>query len=196
MSALSTRRPLAQAAVAVLTACTATALTVLPAAAHVNDASDPVPAVGAFGPAAHGALLPASHASVPRLAVAQGADAYLPVRYDCSTNLRIKAQRLTSQQLRNTCASLLGQDTYFHKVVKDGGNPVAGDKNTSLEVIVFDSKSEYQRLGGYYYGANTESGGEYKEGDPSASGNQARFITYRDGSAQSFTIKNLNHEYT
>ncbi|MFG2818676.1 collagenase [Kitasatospora sp. NPDC048365] len=135
-------------------------------------------------------------AVVPASASAQGADAYLPVNYTCSSTLRIKAQQMTTTQLQSTCRSLAGQDAYFHNVVKDTGQPVANDRNTSLEVVVFSSGSEYRRLAGYLYGANTGAGGQYMEGDPSAYGNQARFVTYRDDTASTFTIKNLNHEYT
>ncbi|NEE46049.1 hypothetical protein G3M55_15670, partial [Streptomyces sp. SID8455] len=66
----------------------------------------------------------------------------------------------------------------------------------SLEVVVFNSSSEYRRLAGSLYGVSTNNGGVYLEGNPSAPGNQARFIAYRDETASTFTVKNLNHEYT
>ncbi|GAA4880605.1 hypothetical protein GCM10023235_71090 [Kitasatospora terrestris] len=69
----------------------------------------------------------------------------------------------------------------------DTGQPVADDRNTSLEVVVFSSGSEDRRLAGYLYGANTDAGGQYLEGDPSAYGNQARFVTYRDDIASTCT---------
>ncbi|MER5867603.1 collagenase [Kitasatospora sp. NPDC002040] len=191
MSAVSARRSLVKAAVAVLALSAAPALVVAPASARTASSA----AVPAFaGPA--GPALPAVRTAAPAPAAAQGADAYLPVSYTCSSALRIKAQRMTTQQLQAICTSLAGQDAYFHQVVKDSGKPVAYDVNTQLEVDVFDSRSEYVRLAGYLFGANTSGGGVYMEGNPAVSGNQARFVTYRDDTLSAFTIKNLNHEYT
>ncbi|MFJ1764757.1 collagenase [Amycolatopsis sp. NPDC088138] len=119
----------------------------------------------------------------------------LPVTKSCTSSLRIRAQRMTAAQLSATCSSLTGQDTYFHQLVKDSG-PVAGDRNTSLEVDVFDSRADYQYYAPSMFGISTDNGGVYLEGDPSAAGNQPRFVAYRDDSKSSFEIKNLNHEYT
>ncbi|WP_240450276.1 collagenase, partial [Streptomyces sp. S1] len=138
----------------------------------------------------------AVRSGAPTQVSAQAADSALPINHTCSSSLRIRAQRMSAQQLKATCDSLTGQDAYFHNVVKSNGQPVANDRNTTLEVVVFDSKSEYQRLGYSLYRIPTNNGGVYQEGEPSASGNQARFIAFRDTTVQSFTIKNLNHEYT
>ncbi|KOV84607.1 collagenase [Nocardia sp. NRRL S-836] len=120
----------------------------------------------------------------------------LPINHSCSTSLRIRAQQMTSTELSQTCASLLQQDTYFHSVVTDPG-PVSGDRNTSLEVVVYDSSTDYQTYAGVMWGIDTNNGGMYLEGDPSAVGNQARFIAYEaEWLRPTFAIWNLNHEYT
>ncbi|MBD3931817.1 collagenase [Streptomyces chumphonensis] len=120
----------------------------------------------------------------------------LVVRHTCSAGLRIRAQQMSPAQLADTCGSLADQDAYFHGIAKDGG-PVAGDRNTSLEVVVYDSSTDYRTYAGATWGIDTNNGGMYLEGDPSAAGNQARFIAYEaEWVRPSFEIWNLNHEYT
>ncbi|GGS53999.1 collagenase [Actinokineospora fastidiosa] len=120
----------------------------------------------------------------------------LPINYTCASTLRIRAQEMTASQLSQTCASLLNQDAYFHSVARDPG-PVSGDRNTSLEVVVYNSSTDYRTYAGAHWGIDTNNGGMYLEGDPSASGNQARFIAYEaEWLRPTFAIWNLNHEYT
>lgn len=122
--------------------------------------------------------------------------AVLPVEYTCSDSIRIVAQQMTSADLTKACTSLKGQDAYFHEVARDSG-PVADDHNTTIEVVVFDSSTDYQTYAGAIYGIDTNNGGMYLEGDPSAAGNQPRFIAYEaEWVRPDFQIWNLNHEYT
>ncbi|MFD7984810.1 collagenase [Kitasatospora indigofera] len=207
-SDISFRRTLVQAAVSLLAMCAATAVLAVPASAvtgttTVAGTSGPAGPAGAQAPTgsaphpgAPGAVPLPARAGVAGPVATQAADATLPVNHTCSSTLRIRAQRMTAQDLKNTCDSLAGQDTYFHSVVKDSGQPVRDDRNTSLEVVVFDSRAEYVRLAGSLYGVSTDNGGVYLEGNPAAAGNQARFVAYRDENAQTFAVVNLNHEYT
>lgn len=122
--------------------------------------------------------------------------AALPVRHDCSASLRIRAQEMSAAQLASTCASLAGQDAFFHGIARDEG-PVAGDLNTRLEVVVYNSSDDYGTYAGAMFGIDTNNGGMYLEGDPSAAGNQPRFIAYEaEWLRPDFQIWNLNHEYT
>lgn len=195
MSAIPSRRRLRRTAVSLLTVSAATVSVIVPASASTPaPATAPVPQSAAFSPAPPASSL-AVRSTAPSWVAPQAADD-LPVNHNCSSSLRIRAQRMTTQQLTATCSSLAGQDAYFHNVVKSNGQPVTGDKNSTLEVVVFDSSSEYRRLAGSLYGVPTDNGGVYLEGNPSASGNQARFIAFRDEGISAFTIKNLNHEYT
>ncbi|WP_406456447.1 collagenase [Streptomyces sp. NBC_00876] len=122
--------------------------------------------------------------------------AVLPVEYTCSDSIRILAQQMSSSDLSKACTSLKGQDAYFHEIARDSG-PVADDNNTTIEVVVFDSSTDYQTYAGAIYGIDTNNGGMYLEGDPSAAGNQPRFIAYEaEWERPDFQIWNLNHEYT
>ena len=61
---------------------------------------------------------------------------------------RIRAQEMTAAELDvGRARSLLSQDAYFHGVVADPG-PVANDCNTDLEVVVFNSSTDYQTYAG------------------------------------------------
>ncbi|MGW4810108.1 M9 family metallopeptidase [Kitasatospora cineracea] len=122
--------------------------------------------------------------------------AVLTVNYTCSPSIRIIAQALTADQLTTACTSLKGQDAYFHSVVRDTG-AVANDNNSTIEVVVFHSSSDYQTYAGTIFGISTDNGGMYLEGDPAAAGNQPRFIAYEaEWVRPAFQIWNLNHEYT
>ncbi|MFE6099619.1 collagenase [Streptomyces laurentii] len=123
-------------------------------------------------------------------------NAVLTVTYPCSSSITIKAQQMTSSELSSSCSSLRDQDAYFHSAVRDNG-PVANDKNSTIEVVVFDSSTDYQTYAGAMYGIDTNNGGMYLEGNPAAAGNQPRFIAYEaEWVRPSFQIWNLNHEYT
>ena len=122
--------------------------------------------------------------------------AALPISYTCSASIKIRAQDISQANLSAACESLKGQDAYFHSVVKDSG-PVANDKNATIEVNVFHSSADYQTYAGAIFGIDTNNGGMYLEGDPSATGNQPRFIAYEaEWERPTFAIWNLNHEYT
>lgn len=124
------------------------------------------------------------------------ADAVLVTEHDCSSSITIRAQEISADQLAASCSSLLAQDRYFHAVAKDPG-PVPNDVNSSVEVVVFDSSSDYQSYAGAIFGIDTNNGGMYLEGDPSAADNVARFIAYEaEWLRPAFAVWNLNHEYT
>ncbi|MFE9487770.1 M9 family metallopeptidase [Streptomyces sp. NPDC006641] len=122
--------------------------------------------------------------------------AVLPVNYTCSDSIHILAQQMSTEDLAASCTSLRNQDAYFHEVVRDNG-AVADDRNNTIEVVVFDSSTDYQTYAGAIYGIDTNNGGMYLEGDPAAAGNQPRFIAYEaEWVRPEFQIWNLNHEYT
>ncbi|MFB9307943.1 microbial collagenase [Agromyces hippuratus] len=124
------------------------------------------------------------------------ADAVLVTEHDCSSSITIRAQEISAEQLAASCSSLLAQDQYFHAVANDPG-PVPNDVNSTIEVVVFDSSSDYQSYAGAIFGIDTNNGGMYLEGDPSAADNVARFIAYEaEWLRPAFAVWNLNHEYT
>lgn len=122
--------------------------------------------------------------------------AVLPVKYTCSDSITIRAQDMTEAELEASCSSLRAQDAYFHEVARDNG-AVADDNNKTIEVVAFDSSTDYQTYAGVIFGIDTNNGGMYLEGDPKAEGNQPRFIAYEaEWARPDFQIWNLNHEYT
>ncbi|MGW6915201.1 collagenase [Kitasatospora sp. NPDC054939] len=120
----------------------------------------------------------------------------LTVAHTCSPSIRIAAQQMTAENLAATCTSLLNQDAYFHAVAKDSG-PVADDRNSTIEVVVFDTKFDYGVFAAAIFGIRTDNGGMYLEGNPATPGNLPRFLAYEATWLRpAFEIWNLNHEYT
>lgn len=124
------------------------------------------------------------------------ADAVLKTSYTCSPSLRIRAQDMTTEQLQSSCAILQKEESYFHDMLQTNRTPVANDRNTTLELVVFDDYANYSKYASVIYDIDTNNGGMYLEGDPSVSGNQARFIAHEASWLRpAFTVWNLEHEY-
>jgi len=124
------------------------------------------------------------------------ADVVLKYSYTCSPTLRIRAQDMTTAQMQDSCAILGKEEAYFHEMLQTNKKPVANDLNTSLELVVFDDYTNYSKYASVIYGISTDNGGMYLEGDPSAAGNQARFIAHEASWLRpTFSVWNLQHEY-
>jgi microbial collagenase len=124
------------------------------------------------------------------------ADAVLKVSHTCSPTLRIRAQEMTLPQLQEACAILAREENYAHEMLQTKRVPVANDRNTTLELVVFDDYANYGKYASVIYDIDTNNGGMYLEGDPSAIGNQARFIAHEASWLRpAFSVWNLEHEY-
>lgn len=126
----------------------------------------------------------------------QLANAVLPVSYNCSPTLRLRAQEMSNAQVQEVCSTLAAQENYSHTMLQTNRVPVAHDNNTALELVVFDDYTNYNKYAGVIYGISTDNGGMYLEGDPSQVGNQARFIAHEASWLRpTFKVWNLEHEY-
>lgn len=124
------------------------------------------------------------------------ADAVLKNSYTCSPTIRIRAQEMTTAQMQQSCNLLATEENYFHTMLKTQRKPLAGDNNASLELVVFDDYTSYDKYAGAIYGISTDNGGMYLEGDPSSPTNQARFIAHEASWLRpTFSVWNLEHEY-
>ncbi|MGW2254210.1 collagenase [Kitasatospora sp. NPDC001660] len=123
--------------------------------------------------------------------------AALPVSDTCDATHTIRAQDLTAADLAAVCASLQKQDPFVHDLVKDSG-PIAGQYESTLQLVNFASPADYQTYAGPIYGIDTNNGGMTLTGDPANPANQPLSITYRHPTDNGFTARvwNLNHEYT
>ncbi|TQV89526.1 M9 family metallopeptidase [Aliikangiella coralliicola] len=120
----------------------------------------------------------------------------LPITHHCSDSLTVRAQDLTGQQLTQICDDLSSQETYFHQKLATGMTPVADDNNRFLELVIYDSSSEYKKYSGIIFGNSTDNGGQYLEGDPSKVGNIPRFFAHEaEWLLPEFAVWNLTHEY-
>jgi microbial collagenase len=124
------------------------------------------------------------------------ANAVLKVSHTCSPTLRIRAQEMTFAQLQEACGILAREEAYAHEMLQTNRVPVANDRNAALELVVFDDYANYGKYASVIYDIDTNNGGMYLEGDPSATGNQARFIAHEASWLRpAFSVWNLEHEY-
>ncbi|MEV6738092.1 collagenase [Streptomyces sp. NPDC051104] len=125
------------------------------------------------------------------------AKAALPVTHTCDATHTIRAQALTAADLDATCASLTGQDPYFHTLVKDEG-PIPGQYESTVQLVVSADRADYRTYAGAIFGVSTDNGGITLVGDPADPRNQPLSIMYQKGYDDGFTARiwNLNHEYT
>lgn len=120
----------------------------------------------------------------------------LAFNYKCSDSLKIRAQDLYNDQAAWICEVLGNQESNFHAILGSGYQPVADDNNEALELVIFNSSSDYQTYAGQFFGIATNNGGMYLEGAPINEKNQARFIAYEAAWMQpNFHVWNLQHEY-
>jgi microbial collagenase len=117
--------------------------------------------------------------------------------HDCSSSLRLRAMALSASEVQYVCTQMAGLSSYFHQRLQTGGQPLPGDLNTRLEMVIFDSNDDYTGYADALFGIDTNNGGIYIEGNPAQPGNQARFFAYEVGSSgsASWEIWNLHHEY-
>lgn len=123
--------------------------------------------------------------------------AVLPVTRHCDANVTVRAQALTAADLDAACASVLGQDAWFRSVVKAGG-AIPGQYASTVQLVVFASRADYQTYAGAMYGISTDNGGMTLGGDPSDPANKPMSVTYQKNHDDGFPARiwNLNHEYT
>ncbi|MGR5129093.1 collagenase [Photobacterium swingsii] len=119
----------------------------------------------------------------------------MPFTYPCDGPAIVRAQKMDQSQALEVCATLNEKEADFHQIVNSNGVPVADDHNDNVEVIVFDSNSDYVTYSSFLFGNTTNNGGQYLEGNPSNPDNKARFVAYRNEYADGFSILNLEHEY-
>lgn len=121
----------------------------------------------------------------------------LSKNYVCpDSSVHLRTQELNQDQANQSCNLLANEKPYFMSMVGSSGKPVSNDNNTSLEVVVFSSNADYDKYSPILFGNSTDNGGIYLEGDPSAAGNQARFIAFEATWLRpTFQVWNLGHEY-
>ncbi|TFH90293.1 collagenase [Vibrio ouci] len=114
----------------------------------------------------------------------------------CSPTIRILSQNMTQEQHKAACDKMGYEESYFHRRLETGNEPVADDHNTQLQVNIFDSSDDYGKYAGPIFGIDTNNGGMYLEGDPATPGNVPNFVAYEASYANpGHFVWNLEHEY-
>jgi microbial collagenase len=122
--------------------------------------------------------------------------AALPITHACDATHTIQAQSLTAADLDAACASVLGQDAYFHNLVRDDG-AIPGQYLSTIRLAVFAGPTDYRTYAGAIYGISTDNGGMTLIGDPSDPANKPLSVMYQkqQDTGHAARIWNLNHEY-
>ncbi|MEU3991069.1 collagenase [Streptomyces platensis] len=123
--------------------------------------------------------------------------AALPTTHSCDATHTVKAQSLTPEELDATCASVLAQGAYVQNLVKNSG-PIPGQYESTIDLVVFGSRKDYQTYAGAIFGVDTNNGGITMIGDPTKPDNKPMSIMYQRSDDNGFPARiwNLNHEYT
>ncbi|MBV2154013.1 collagenase [Kitasatospora sp. SUK 42] len=121
--------------------------------------------------------------------------AVLPNQLVCD-NRTIQTEALSPADLSAVCASLRGEDTFFHNLVKDNG-PIPGQYDKTITLAVFANQADYLTYSWAIFGNSTDNGGQTVM-DPTDPNNQAVSVMYQKSWNDGFTgnVWNLNHEYT
>lgn len=120
----------------------------------------------------------------------------LPHQHSCHSGLIIRYRSIKTEQLQQLCQQMMAQEDDFHRLLQTGGEAVANDNNTRLEVIIFDDYSDYNLFGALHFNIRTNNGGMYLEGTPSDPDNQARFFAFQKfWQPEPLAVWNLEHEY-
>nr|WP_232246461.1 collagenase [Kitasatospora mediocidica] len=75
----------------------------------------------------------------------------------------IATESLSPADLAAVCASLRGEDVFFHNMVKDNG-PVPGQYDKNVTMAVFSNNADYLTYSWAIYGNSTNNGGETPDG--------------------------------
>jgi len=119
-----------------------------------------------------------------------------PIKHVCSDSLFIRTQKMTKDQLEDSCKQLISQEAVFHEKLATNKEPAANDFNDKLRVIVFHNASEYNKYGQLVFDISTNNGGMYIEGTTQDPDNLATFYSYEHFWVRpKFQVWNLNHEY-
>ncbi|MFJ6140248.1 collagenase [Kitasatospora sp. NPDC092286] len=121
--------------------------------------------------------------------------AVLPNQLVCD-NRTIQTEALSPADLAAVCASLRGEDTFFHAMVKDNG-PIPGQYDKTLTLAVFANQADYLTYSWAIFRNSTDNGGQTVM-DPTDPNDQAVCVMYQKSWNDGFTanVWNLNHEYT
>ena len=120
--------------------------------------------------------------------------AILPIEHTCSDTARVRAQNLEEIDLLSVCGLLGAVEARFHRQLRTGGDALAADFNSTVEVVVFADAAEYGAYSPALFGNDTNNGGIYLEGDPGEPSNTARFLAYRATWLEGEPVWNLEHE--
>ncbi|MBD0695417.1 collagenase [Streptomyces sp. CBMA123] len=121
--------------------------------------------------------------------------AVLPNTLECD-NRTIRGEALSAADLATVCASLRGEDGFFHTMVKDNG-AIPGQYGKTITLAVFKNQADYLTYSWAIYNNSTNNGGQTVM-DVTDPNNKPVSVMYQKSWNDGFpaNVWNLNHEYT
>ena len=119
----------------------------------------------------------------------------LSIEHACSDSVLMRVQSMTPAQLLRACDEISEVDAYFHERLVTDREPLPGDGNATLEVVVYTDWDNYNAYSRFLFGHSTNNGGIYLEGDPTDPANVARFFAHLADWLPDTPVWNLQHEY-
>lgn len=114
----------------------------------------------------------------------------------CNANLVIHTQKYSATERELICAQLNSAEDRFHTLMLSDGTPVPNDDNASANLYIFNSPSEYMRLGEKLFSINTNNGGLFIEGLPQDATSQSIGYLFRGYIGTGILVWGLDHEFT
>lgn len=109
----------------------------------------------------------------------------------CADNLVLRHQRMSEQNIIDSCKLLLETEERFHTLFNRRGKPVLHDNNDVLRANIYASRDDYVKYVTDHFDVPSNNGGMYLEGLPHLENNSAEYVAYlKKGS-----VWNLNHEF-
>ena len=125
----------------------------------------------------------------------------LPIRHQCPyVSVTIRAQGLVEEGRAFNCELLAATNHRFHSLLRTReDDPVQGDLNENLHVIIYSNSNNYWRYSRFLFGNSTNNGGIFREGDP-ADADPPLIIVYEadwatDPDRGFYPVNALEHEY-
>lgn len=111
--------------------------------------------------------------------------------HHCANNLVLRFQRMSEQDIVDSCNLLKETEGRFHQLFNRQGKPVLHDNNKVLRANIYASREEYVKHVTTHFDVPSNNGGMYLEGLPHLENNSAEYVAY----LKNGKVWNLNHEF-
>jgi len=109
----------------------------------------------------------------------------------CADNIVLRYQRMSPQDVDDSCQLLKETEQRFHQLFGRQHKPLLHDNNSVLRANIYVGRDDYVKYVTKHFDVPSDNGGMYLEGLPHMENNSAEYVAYlRRGK-----VWNLNHEF-